>query len=147
MFNFQTETDEPDWRLLRAARRERMRGRRRTRMAIVRFLPRERDAFYRRAYSEDQTPSLLLRRFAEAYVAGASVPALFGAAAPLTGAVNSSFRGACMSVARAGEGGRDNGQRRAAPLRADLCAEPGDRRRRAIPSKKISPGASRMHRG
>ena len=75
MFNFQT--DEPDWRLLRAARRERMRSRRETRMAIVRFLPRERDAFYRRAYSEDQTPSFLLRFFAEAYVDGASVPALF----------------------------------------------------------------------
>jgi hypothetical protein len=88
MFNFQTETDEPDWRLMRAARRERMRSRRETRMAIVRFLPCERDAFYRRAYSEDQTPSSLLRHFAEAYAAGASVPPLFGAAAPVTGAVN-----------------------------------------------------------
>jgi hypothetical protein len=88
MFNSQIETDEPDWRVLRAARRERMRSRRETRMAIVRFLRRERDAFYRRAYSEDQTPSFLLRLFAEAYVAGASAPALFGAAAPLNGAVN-----------------------------------------------------------
>jgi hypothetical protein len=88
MFNSQTETYEPDWRLLRAARRERMRSRRESRMAIVRFLPCERDAFYRRAYGEDQTPSFLLRRFAETYVAGASIPAPFTAAAPLSVSVN-----------------------------------------------------------
>jgi hypothetical protein len=88
MFNSQTATNEPDWRVLRAARRERMRGRREMRMAIVRLTTGERDAFYRRAYGEDQTPSFLLRRFAEAYVAGVSVLGLFTAAAPLTGAVN-----------------------------------------------------------
>jgi hypothetical protein len=94
MFNSQTETsarpvDELDWRVLRAERRERTRGRREMpSMAIVRLVLRERDAFYRRAYSEDQTPSLLLRRFAKAYVDGASNPLVAGETEPLKGPVN-----------------------------------------------------------
>jgi hypothetical protein len=48
----------------------------RSRIAKVRLSPREREAFYRRAYGEDRAPSLLLRRFAEAYAGGASVPPL-----------------------------------------------------------------------
>jgi hypothetical protein len=48
----------------------------RARIAKVRLSLRERDAFYRRAYAEDRAPSLLLRRFAEAYVRGAAVPPL-----------------------------------------------------------------------
>jgi hypothetical protein len=48
----------------------------RSRIAKVRLSLRDRDAFYRRAYAEDRAPSLLLRRFAEAYVGGATVPPL-----------------------------------------------------------------------
>jgi hypothetical protein len=48
----------------------------RSRIAKVRLSLREREAFYRRAYAEDRAPSLLLRRFAEAYAGGASVPPL-----------------------------------------------------------------------
>jgi hypothetical protein len=94
MFNSRTEAStgsahEPDWRVLRAARRERTRGRREMpSMAIVRLVIRERDAFYRRAYSEDQTPSLLLRRFAEAYANGDFVPVVAGETEPLRGPVN-----------------------------------------------------------
>ena len=44
----------------------------RSRIAKVRLSLREREAFYRRAYAEDRAPSLLLRRFAEAYVGGAA---------------------------------------------------------------------------
>jgi hypothetical protein len=51
-------------------------GRGRSRIAKVRLSLRERDAFYRCAYAEDRAPSLLLRRFAEAYVSGATVPPL-----------------------------------------------------------------------
>jgi hypothetical protein len=93
MFKSQTEAStgsahEPDWRVLRAARRERTRGRREMpSMAIVRLVVRERDAFYRRAYSEDQTPSLLLRRFAQAYVNGEFVPVAPGETKPLKGPV------------------------------------------------------------
>jgi hypothetical protein len=57
-------------------------------MAIGRLVIGERDAFYRRAYSEDQTPSLLLRRFAPAYVNGDFVPVVAGATEPLKGPVN-----------------------------------------------------------
>jgi hypothetical protein len=46
------------------------------------------EAFYRRAYSEDQTPSLLLRRFARAYVNGEFVPVAPGESKPLKGPVN-----------------------------------------------------------
>jgi hypothetical protein len=53
----------------------------RSHIAKVRLSLHERDAFYRRAYSEDRAPSLLLRRFAEAYVSGASVPPLSDTAA------------------------------------------------------------------
>jgi hypothetical protein len=75
--------------LARFARRERTRGRREMpSMAIVRLVIRERDAFYRRAYSEDQTPSLLLRRFAKAYVNGDFVPVAPGETKPLKGPVN-----------------------------------------------------------
>jgi hypothetical protein len=45
-------------------------------VAKVRLSLRERDAFYRRAYAGYRAPSLLLRRFAEAYVSGAAVPPL-----------------------------------------------------------------------
>jgi hypothetical protein len=48
----------------------------RSRIAKVRLSLCEREAFYRRAYAEDRAPSLLLRRFAEAYVRGATVPPL-----------------------------------------------------------------------
>jgi hypothetical protein len=48
----------------------------RSRVAKVRLSLREREAFYRRAYAEDRAPSLLLRRFAEEYVRGATVPPL-----------------------------------------------------------------------
>jgi hypothetical protein len=48
----------------------------RSHIAKVRLSLRERDAFYRQAYAEDRAPSLLLRRFAEAYVGGATVPRL-----------------------------------------------------------------------
>jgi hypothetical protein len=48
----------------------------RSRIAKVRLSLREREAFYRQAYAEDRAPSLLLRRFAEAYVGGATVPPL-----------------------------------------------------------------------
>jgi hypothetical protein len=91
MFNLHNQPstrsmDECDWRVLRAARRQRTRGRRKMpRLAIVRLIISERDAFYRRAYGEDQTPSLLLRRFAQSYVNGDSVPV----AAAETGALNS----------------------------------------------------------
>jgi hypothetical protein len=94
MFNSQSEVsirsvDERDWRVLRAARRERTRGRREMpSMAIVRLVISERDAFYRRAYSEDQTPSLLLRRFTQAYVNGDLVPVVAGKTEPLKGPVN-----------------------------------------------------------
>jgi hypothetical protein len=53
----------------------------RSHIAKVRLSLHERDAFYRRAYSEDRAPSLLLRRFAEAYVSGATVPPLSDTAA------------------------------------------------------------------
>jgi hypothetical protein len=43
-------------------------------MATVRLVLRERDAFYPRAYGEDQTPSLSLRHFAKAHVNGDFVP-------------------------------------------------------------------------
>jgi len=46
----------------------------RSRIAKVRLSLREREAFYRQAYAEDRAPSLLLRRFAEEYVGGATVP-------------------------------------------------------------------------
>jgi hypothetical protein len=91
MFDPQNEpstrsTDDCDWRVLRAARRQRTRGRRQMpRLAIVRLIISERDAFYRRAYGEDQTPSLLLRRFTQSYVKGDPVPV----AAAETGALNS----------------------------------------------------------
>jgi hypothetical protein len=94
MFNSKTEAStgsehEPDWRVLRAARRERTRGRREMpSMAIVRLVLHERNAFYRQAYSEDQTPSLLLRRFAQAYVNGDFVPVAPGETEPLKGPVN-----------------------------------------------------------
>jgi hypothetical protein len=94
MFNSQTEVstrsvDEPDWRVLRAARRESKRGRREMpSMAIVRLVIRERDAFYLRAYSQDQTPSLLLRRFAKAYVNGDFVPVAPDEMEPLKRPVN-----------------------------------------------------------
>lgn len=52
----------------------------RSRIAKVRLSLRERDAFYWRAYAEDRAPSLLLRRFAEAYAGGAAVPPLSGTA-------------------------------------------------------------------
>ena len=45
-------------------------------IAKVRLSVREREAFYRQAYADDRAPSLLLRRFAEAYVSGAKVPPL-----------------------------------------------------------------------
>jgi hypothetical protein len=48
----------------------------RSRIAKVRLSLDEREAFYRRAYAEDRAPSLLLRRFAEAYARGATVPPL-----------------------------------------------------------------------
>jgi hypothetical protein len=48
----------------------------RSHVAKVRLSLGERDAFYQRAYAEDRAPSLLLRRFAEAYVSGAIVPPL-----------------------------------------------------------------------
>lgn len=54
----------------------------RSRIAKVRLSLRERDAFYQRAYAEDRAPSLLLRRFVEAYVRGATVPPLSGTAHP-----------------------------------------------------------------
>jgi hypothetical protein len=94
MFKSQTEAStgsahEPDWRVLRAARRDRTRGHREMpSMAIVRLILRERDAFYRRAYIEDQTPSLLLRRFAKAYVDGDFFPVAPGETEPLRGPVN-----------------------------------------------------------
>jgi hypothetical protein len=94
MFNSQTEVStrlvaEPDWRVLRAARRERKRGRREMpSMAIVRLVIRERDAFYRRAYSEDKTPSLMLRRFAQAYVNDDFVSVVAAETGPLKGPVN-----------------------------------------------------------
>jgi hypothetical protein len=62
-------------------------------MAIVRLVISERDAFYRRAYSEDQTPSLLLRRFAQAYVNGEFVPVAPGKTKPLKGPVNFALSG------------------------------------------------------
>jgi hypothetical protein len=48
----------------------------RSHIAKVRLSLREREAFYRQAYAEDRAPSLLLRRFAEAYVGGPTVPPL-----------------------------------------------------------------------
>jgi hypothetical protein len=47
-----------------------------SRIAKVRLSLNERETFYRRAYAEDRAPSLLLRRFAEAYAGGATVPPL-----------------------------------------------------------------------
>jgi hypothetical protein len=73
----QSEIASPDWRALRAAR-----SRRETRLLHLNLTPRERDAFYWRAYGEDATPSFLLRRFAESYLNGASLPADCGADCP-----------------------------------------------------------------
>ena len=76
MLHSQTKTNEPDGRLLRAARGEP--GLRKIRVEGVHLAPCEREAFYRQAYGEGRTPSFFMRRFAEAYLGGASVPALFG---------------------------------------------------------------------
>jgi hypothetical protein len=74
----------PDWRALRAARRFQ------PYVMRVCLNPRDRDAFYRRAYVRDHClPNDLLGSFAEAYAAGTPIPQSCDAAMPAnTGVVS-----------------------------------------------------------
>ena len=110
----------------------------RSRIAKVRLSLREREAFYRRAYAEDRAPSLLLRRFAEAYARGETVPPLSDTssrheASHLAGPVAFALSCDLHERLRAGGSRMRFGQPRLAPVRAGLCGRNSDRGVRHAP--------------
>jgi hypothetical protein len=77
-----------DLRLARTRRLRALKGRTANVVFAVSVTPSDKDAFCRRAYNQDDTPSDLIKRFIDAYLGGALVPPILGTVEAPTAYIN-----------------------------------------------------------